>query len=148
MALEDAVILAKCLRDCPDAPSAFATFESLRRERVERIVKHGNRSSSNKAAGPIARVLRDLMLPIFFRRAEKDDGKSMMWLQGHHIDFAETVVPVAGPGDVLPPELDGVPGVVAGGAEVLAGALEGPAWRLAEWLLTVRRGGVAWAPRP
>ena len=95
MALEDAVILAKCLRDCPGAPSAFATFDSLRRERVEKIVKHGNRSASSKAAGPVARVIRDLMLPVIFGRAEKDGGKSMMWMQGHHIDFEEPVTPLA-----------------------------------------------------
>ncbi len=95
MALEDAVILAKCLRDRPDAPSAFAAFESLRRARVEKIVKHGNRGSSSKAAGPVARVIRDALLPFMFRRAEKDGGKSMMWIQGHHIDFDQPVTAAA-----------------------------------------------------
>jgi|SRR5579875_1015307 len=94
MALEDAVILTQCLRDCPGTASAFATFESLRRDRVEKIVKHGARGSSSKAAGPVARVIRDLILPIFFRRAAKDGGKSMTWLQGHHIDFDAKVTPV------------------------------------------------------
>ena len=91
MALEDAVILAKCLRDCPDTAAAFTTFETLRRTRVERIVKHGARGSSDKAAGPVARVIRDAILPLAFRRAAKDGGMSMSWLQGHHIDFAEPV---------------------------------------------------------
>ena len=95
MALEDAVILAQCLRDCPDTPNAFATFDALRRKRVEKIVKHGHRSSNSKAAGPIARVIRDLMLPVIFGHAEKDGGKSMMWLQGHHIDFDRPVTPIA-----------------------------------------------------
>ena len=95
MALEDAVILAKCLRDRPDAPNAFATFDALRRARVEKIVKHGHRGSNSKAAGPVGRVVRDLMLPLIFGRAEKDGGKSMMWLQGHHIDFDEPVAPPA-----------------------------------------------------
>lgn len=93
MALEDAVILAKCLRDCPDIPSAFRTFESLRRDRVEKIVKHGARSASSKAAGPVGRVIRDLILPVIFSRGAKDGGRSMMWLQGHHIDFDEPVAP-------------------------------------------------------
>jgi 2-polyprenyl-6-methoxyphenol hydroxylase-like FAD-dependent oxidoreductase len=91
MALEDAVILATCLRDRPDIPGALAVFESLRRERVERIVKHGARSANSKAAGPVGRVIRDLILPIVFRRAARDGGRSMMWLQGHHIDFDEPV---------------------------------------------------------
>ena len=95
MALEDAVILAKCLRDCPDAASGFTTFEALRRDRTERIVREGHRSSVSKAAGPIARVIRDLILPVMFRRASRDGGEGMMWLQGHHIDFDEPIVPVA-----------------------------------------------------
>jgi 2-polyprenyl-6-methoxyphenol hydroxylase-like FAD-dependent oxidoreductase len=94
MALEDAVILAKCLRDCPDAPAAFATFDALRRDRVQRIVRQGHRSSNSKAAGPVGRVIRDLLLPMMFRKAAKDGGKSMTWLQGHRIDFARSITPV------------------------------------------------------
>ncbi|MDR3665032.1 MAG: NAD(P)/FAD-dependent oxidoreductase [Mycobacterium sp.] len=91
MAVEDAVILAQCLRDCPDTPIAFTTFEHLRRDRVEKIVKHGNRSSNTKAAGPVGRIVRDLMLPFIFRHAANDGGRSMMWLQGHHIDFGKSI---------------------------------------------------------
>lgn len=91
MALEDAVILAKCLRDCADAPAAFASFEALRRDRVEKIVRYGARSANSKAAGPVGRVIRDLLLPVAFGRAAKDGGESMTWLQGHHIDFGEPV---------------------------------------------------------
>jgi hypothetical protein len=61
------------------------TFESLRRERVERIVEMGHKSSADKAAGPIMRIIRDLILPGNFRAAAKDGGEAMMWLQGHHI---------------------------------------------------------------
>lgn len=38
MALEDAVMLAKSLRDLPDQEQAFAVYEQLRRNRVDRIV--------------------------------------------------------------------------------------------------------------
>jgi 2-polyprenyl-6-methoxyphenol hydroxylase-like FAD-dependent oxidoreductase len=93
MSLEDAVVLAQCLRDCPDAPSAFRMFQALRQERVEKIVEIGHRSSSDKAAGPIMRILRDLILPGKFRAAAKDGGEAMMWLQGHHIDFEQRVTP-------------------------------------------------------
>ena len=44
MAIEDAVVLAKCLRDLPDVSRAFAAYEQLRRERVERVVAQGARS--------------------------------------------------------------------------------------------------------
>jgi 2-polyprenyl-6-methoxyphenol hydroxylase-like FAD-dependent oxidoreductase len=91
MAVEDAVILAQCLRDCPNPPTALATFEGLRRDRVQKIVKHGHRSSNSKAAGRVGRMVRDLMLPVMFRRAAADGGESLMWLQGHHIDFETRV---------------------------------------------------------
>jgi 2-polyprenyl-6-methoxyphenol hydroxylase-like FAD-dependent oxidoreductase len=41
LAVEDAIVLAKCLRDGEDHPLAFATYEHLRRERVEHMVKYG-----------------------------------------------------------------------------------------------------------
>ncbi len=91
MAIEDAVVLAKCLRDLPDIRQAFAAYEQLRRERVERVVAHGARSSSGKAAGPIARVLRDLMLPVFLKRAASSGENSLAWMYGHHIDWDEKV---------------------------------------------------------
>jgi FAD-dependent urate hydroxylase len=97
MALEDAVVLAQCLRDRPDVRSALTRFEQVRRDRVERIVRHGARSSSSKAAGPVGRVVRDAVLPWFLARAAKDGGSSLTWMHGHHIDW-ESPVP-AGPRD-------------------------------------------------
>ncbi|TWS20581.1 FAD-dependent monooxygenase [Tsukamurella asaccharolytica] len=91
MALEDAVILAQCVRDRPTTGEAFTAFEALRRARTERIVAEGRRASNSKAAGPVGRVVRDLVLPLVFRRAARDDGRSLTWLQGHHIDFAVPV---------------------------------------------------------
>ncbi len=93
MALEDAVLLAQYLRDAPDPTTAFGLFERRRRGRVERIVAHGARSSSSKAAGPVGRVLRDTMLPLFLRLAERQNTQ---WLHAHHIDW-DAPVPSAGP---------------------------------------------------
>ena len=84
MAMEDALVLATCLRDRPDTARAFAAFEQRRRPRVERVVAYGARSSSGKAAGPIARVIRDLVLPIVLKRVAT---QSQAWLFGHHIDW-------------------------------------------------------------
>ncbi len=89
MAVEDAVVLAQCLRDVPEA--AFPTFEGLRRNRVERVVKAGARSSNAKAAGPVGRVIRDALLPIMFQRAEKSVGSSLTWMHGHHIEWDTAV---------------------------------------------------------
>ena len=60
MALEDSVVLAKCLRDLPDPMAAFTAYEQLRRERVEKLV----------AAS-----------------AGADVGEERGWLYAHHIDW-------------------------------------------------------------
>jgi 2-polyprenyl-6-methoxyphenol hydroxylase-like FAD-dependent oxidoreductase len=89
MAIEDAVVLARCLRDLPDIPQAFAVYERLRRIRVERIVAHGARTSNSKAAGPFGRVLRDLMMPMILKRVA--NGGSLVWMHDYHIDWNEKV---------------------------------------------------------
>ncbi|HYW90216.1 MAG TPA: FAD-dependent monooxygenase, partial [Chloroflexota bacterium] len=67
IAMEDGVVLAQCLRDLPSIPEAFVAYERLRRARVERIVAVGARGSSAKVPGPVGRLFRDLMVPIFLR---------------------------------------------------------------------------------
>ncbi|MFR0355318.1 FAD-dependent oxidoreductase [Streptomyces sediminimaris] len=56
MALEDAVVLAKCLRDAPDTDAALARYEELRRPRVEHnIVVSGNISRGVPSPSPAGR---------------------------------------------------------------------------------------------
>lgn len=56
MALEDAVILAKCLRDAPDTGSALTRYEELRRPRVEHnITVSGNISRGVRPTSPAGR---------------------------------------------------------------------------------------------
>ena len=87
MAIEDAVVLARCLRDLPDTGHAFAAYEKLRRGRVERIVAHGARTSNSKAAGPVGRVLRDLMLPMILKRS----AGALAWMHDYRIVWDEKV---------------------------------------------------------
>jgi FAD-dependent urate hydroxylase len=89
MAIEDAVVLARCLRDLPDTTQAFAVYERLRRRRVERIVAHGARTSNSKAAGPVGRVIRDMMMPMILKRVA--NGGSLSWMHDYHIDWEEKV---------------------------------------------------------
>jgi 2-polyprenyl-6-methoxyphenol hydroxylase-like FAD-dependent oxidoreductase len=66
LALEDAIVLAKCLRDIPDLERAFTAFESHRRPRVEKLVREARRQGGRKAAAnPLSRRVRDLVLPFF-----------------------------------------------------------------------------------
>ncbi|MEC3975596.1 FAD-dependent oxidoreductase [Amycolatopsis sp. H20-H5] len=90
MAIEDAVTLARCLRDVPDHERALATYESLRRERVEAVVERGKRNGDDKAAGPVGRVIRDLFLTrMFSKPTAADDPNEFMWK--HHVDWDEKV---------------------------------------------------------
>ena len=88
LAIEDAVIIAQCLRDLSHPEAAFATFERLRRDRVERIVANGNRGSTSKAVGPVGRVIRDAILPVVFRQMGRNDSAATRWITNHHIDWS------------------------------------------------------------
>jgi 2-polyprenyl-6-methoxyphenol hydroxylase-like FAD-dependent oxidoreductase len=85
-AIEDAVVLAKCLRDAPGVEAAFAAYERIRRERVERVVVQGKKNGSQKALGPMGRLL----LPAVFRLgiAGRDDQS---WMLDHRIRWDEPV---------------------------------------------------------
>ena len=85
LAVEDAVVLAKCLRDLPDAQQAFARFETLRRPRVERIIKVAARINSNKTAGPVARVVRDAILPAVLKLTTNSRQVNQQYR--YHIDW-------------------------------------------------------------
>jgi len=85
LSIEDAVVLAKCLRDLPSAPEAFARFEAARRPRVERIIRWAARINNSKAAGPVTRVLRDAMLPPILKLTA--NGKALRQTYGYHIDW-------------------------------------------------------------
>lgn len=86
LALEDAIVLAKCIRDLPRLEDAFATYESLRRERAERIVIFSRRRGSNKAASnAVARWLRDLMLPFVFRFFA--NPRALDWVYSYRVDW-------------------------------------------------------------
>jgi 2-polyprenyl-6-methoxyphenol hydroxylase-like FAD-dependent oxidoreductase len=85
MAIEDALVLARCLRDTSDVDTALATYERLRRRRVERVVKQGRRNGSGKTPGRFGRVVRDLLMRAFFPLVMK--GDPMAWIHDHRIDW-------------------------------------------------------------
>jgi FAD-dependent urate hydroxylase len=93
LSTEDGVVLAKCLRDLPDVPAAFARFEATRRPRAERIIKWAARINNSKAAGPVARMFRDAMLPTILKLTA--DSKALREQYDYHIDW-ETPATVDG----------------------------------------------------
>ena len=72
MALEDAVVLARCLArhgrgELPASEGGpFAAYEQARRRRVEAVVRAGARSSSAKIPGPVGRVVQESLLRMVF----------------------------------------------------------------------------------
>ncbi|AOR36849.1 monooxygenase [Streptomyces fodineus] len=74
MALEDAVVLAKALRDLPGAPAAFAAYERHRRPRVEHNIS---------VSGGISRGGRNASRPgpVVARPAEPDEAllRQLAW---------------------------------------------------------------------
>ena len=83
LAAESSVELARCLRDLP-LPQALARYEELRRPRVERIIKETARTNARKAAGPVARVIRDALLPTMFKLMKPEKNA---WQFRYPIDF-------------------------------------------------------------
>lgn len=73
MAVEDAIVLARHLRDAADVPTALAAYTATRKPRVERVVAQG------KVNGDLGRVGR-LAAPKVFRTMAADHFR---WLTEH-----------------------------------------------------------------
>jgi 2-polyprenyl-6-methoxyphenol hydroxylase-like FAD-dependent oxidoreductase len=88
MALEDAVVLAKCLRDIPNIEQTFGTYERLRRERTAKMFEFGQRGDSGKyVTGPLQQWFRDLTTPIFLKLFA--NPKASEWIYSYRIDWDE-----------------------------------------------------------
>jgi 2-polyprenyl-6-methoxyphenol hydroxylase-like FAD-dependent oxidoreductase len=85
MALEDGVLLALALRDATSVDAGFAAFEVARRDRVEKIVAHGARSSSSKTPGRVGSLFRDAFMRVAFRYFITE--KQLAWMYDSRIDW-------------------------------------------------------------
>jgi 2-polyprenyl-6-methoxyphenol hydroxylase-like FAD-dependent oxidoreductase len=88
MALEDAVVLAKCLRDIPGVELAFAAYQNARKARVDHVVRQTRRIGDRKAPpGRLGRFTHDLVLPLFLKV-----GVAMFKpIYTHHIAWDEPI---------------------------------------------------------
>jgi FAD-dependent urate hydroxylase len=92
MAFEDALTLARCLRDRRPVGEAFAAYERLRRPRVEKVVARGKRTGDATAPGPVGRWVRDRMvMPLLAAHLARVGPERDAWLTGHHIDWESPV---------------------------------------------------------
>jgi 2-polyprenyl-6-methoxyphenol hydroxylase-like FAD-dependent oxidoreductase len=89
LALEDALVLARCIRDIENLREAFRQFERLRRERVEKIVKYSRSIGRRKhATNPVQVFFRDLLLPFFLKQANR---QSHAWMYDYRVNWEEKV---------------------------------------------------------
>jgi len=88
LAMEDALVLAKCLRDLPDAERAFAAYERLRRQRAEKIVAYSHRIGRSKTiSNPLGVWIRDLVMPFALKHFASPDAHA--WIYTYHVDWDE-----------------------------------------------------------
>lgn len=98
MALEDAIVLAKCLRDIPDLEQSFATYEHLRRERTVKMFDVGQRGDSGKhVTRPMKQWFRDVTTPLFLKLFA--NPKASDWMYSYRVDW-DTKVPVYAPANI------------------------------------------------
>ena len=90
LALEDAMYLAKLLRDLENHDSVFDQFEAHRKGRVERIVAEGReRSRQRETMGWIESRIRDVMITIFVGLGGE---KSERWKLEYEIDWSAKAI--------------------------------------------------------
>ena len=77
------------MRDQSDIEHAFAAFETARRERVERIVAQGARSSGSKTPGRVGSLFRDAFMRVAFRYLITE--RSLAWMYDHRIEWGSNV---------------------------------------------------------
>lgn len=86
LALEDAAVLAKCLRDSSSLEEAFSRYVSLRRERVEKTAVWARRFGNGKTVtNPIGVWMRDLMMPFFLKFSA--NPTALDWVYDYSIDW-------------------------------------------------------------
>jgi FAD-dependent urate hydroxylase len=86
LAMEDGLVVAKCLRDLPDPEQALAAYERLRRDRAEKVVAASRRIGQSKAiSNPIGIRIRDLVMPFALKRFANPQAHA--WVYTYHVDW-------------------------------------------------------------
>lgn len=85
LAIESGIQLARCLRDSADPATAFATYERIRRPRVERIAARGAKISHSKTVGPVMRRMMPVLMPLAGKLMKLEE--TMIREQSYTIDW-------------------------------------------------------------
>ncbi|KQR17458.1 NAD(P)/FAD-dependent oxidoreductase [Cellulomonas sp. Leaf334] len=85
LALEDAAVLSRTLRDEGSFSTAFATYQAARQPRTDAVVKYARAIDAQKRVtkSRLGVAIRDAMMPVFLRRAAHDARND--WLYNHTV---------------------------------------------------------------
>lgn len=85
LALEDAITLAKSLRDLPTHEAAFAQYQRLRQPRAEAVAQYARAIDAHKRVtrSRLGIAIRDRMMPLFLEKASEDTRND--WLYNYEI---------------------------------------------------------------
>ena len=86
LALEDAAVLARELRDQPSHAEAFAAYQAVRQPRAAAVARYARAIDSQKrvTTSRVGVAIRDAMMPVFLRRAANDTRND--WLYNHTVE--------------------------------------------------------------
>lgn len=90
MASEDALMLAKCLRDIDDTEHAFEKFQQLRKKRTEKIVKLGRTAGEGYLyTNPVKKWFRNTMIVVMLNSPFFKGMKDFMF--GYNVDWDKKI---------------------------------------------------------
>ncbi|MFE1557848.1 FAD-dependent monooxygenase [Streptomyces sp. NPDC058734] len=92
MALEDALVLARSLAAEPSVAAALDAYDTARSARVAKMVRAARGNRDAKTAGPVARRIRDLVMPAGIRLFHE---RATAWLYTHDCGELPAVPPPA-----------------------------------------------------
>ncbi len=88
-ALEDAIVLAQCLRDLPDRWQAFSKFQQLRQERVEKIVRYARMIGNRKhATNPVQAYIRDKIMKAMLKPTKQ---RALDWVYDYTVNWEDKI---------------------------------------------------------
>jgi FAD-dependent urate hydroxylase len=88
LAIEDAIFLAKCLRDTHDIPKALAVYTENRRSRAERVVMRGAKANQTKPRGVVQPIPPDdVLIRMIEYSARPDYWQSQAWLFNYSVGW-------------------------------------------------------------
>ncbi|WP_420545849.1 FAD-dependent oxidoreductase [Nitrosopumilus sp.] len=88
MAIEDAVVLAKCLRDIYDIQDAFSKYQQLRKDRVEKMISMARRSGGMfTTTNPIGKIVRNAISPFMIKLSTKGFDE----IYGYKVDWDKKI---------------------------------------------------------